>query len=183
LVAEQDSATFRTLVSLSSLVALYFGIGVIGIWLAARELLRRRFSERGVMNVSRVALVACTAFVAASAFFAAKNVTNLFAEPQMTELRVLRSQMAPLPENMSRVAFVGAGYYDGLTNLVIDDEFGLPSSAQPFVGTPVVLLVLREEGRLPQNAPQPIVDNLPWDTATLPTDEPVVDLRVIRRLR
>jgi hypothetical protein len=183
LVVAEDSATFRTQVSLSSLLALYFGIGSIGVWLAVRDLLRPRVRETTLFAAGGVALTAAVAFVAASAYFAARNVTILFAEPQMTELRLLRSQVAALPPGVSRLAFVGAGYYEGMTDLVLYDEFGLPSSSHIFVEAPSVFLVLQEEGRLAPNEPKPTVDILPYNTTTLPKDEPVVDVRGIRQFR
>jgi hypothetical protein len=183
LVVEENLATFRTRVSLSSLLALYLGIGAIGIWLTARDWLRPRLSETRLLAVGGVGLAAAVSFVAASAYFAARNVTTLFAEPQMTELRLLRSKVAALPPGVSRLAFVGAGYYEGMTDLVLYDEYGLPSSSHIFEEAPSVFLVLQEEGRLTPNEPKPIVDILPWDTTTLPKDEPVVDVRGIRQFR
>lgn len=182
LVVAENFATFRTQVSLSALIALYVGLGALGIWLALRDWVQPRVSGRGLIVAERLALTALTAFVATSAFSAARNVTTLFVDPQMTELRLIRSQVATFPAGVPRVAFVQTAYYEGMTKLVLNDEFGLPSSADWYTAEPLVLLTLREEGRLRPGA-HPTVDRLPSDTATLPKSEPVVDVRGLQRLR
>jgi hypothetical protein len=183
LVVKENVPSFRSQGALSSLIALYFCIGALGIWLTVRDRLRPRLSRDHLLGVERLALVTATAFVAASAFFAAKNVTTLFVEPQSTELRMIRSQVAALPQGVSRVGFVSTPYYWGATKLVIIDEFGLPSTSQLWTLEPSVLLILREKGRLPAQGPRPKVDILQWDTPTLPNDEPVINVRGLRRFR
>ena len=49
--------------------------------------------------------------------------------------------------------------------------------------TPLVLLLLHEEGQLPPQAPEPVIDLLPWDTTTHPSGEPIIDVRGLRQLR
>jgi hypothetical protein len=176
LVVKESFPSYRSQGSLSSLIAIYFCLGALGIWLSIPDGFRRPATER-------LALMGATTFVAASAFLAAKNVTTLFVEPQSTELRMIRSQVAALPTGVSRVGFVGTAYYWGLTKLVIIDEFGLPSTSQLWTLEPSVLLVLREEGRLPREGPRPEVDIIRYDTYPLPTDEPVIDVRGLRELR
>jgi hypothetical protein len=176
LAVKENFPSYRSQGSLTSLIAVYFCLGALGIWLSVRDRLRRPAAER-------LALVAATTFVATSAFFAAKNVTTLFAEPQNMELRLIRSQVAALPTGVSRVGFVGTAYYWGLTKFVVIDEFGLPSTSQLWTLEPSVLLTLREEGRLPPSAPRPEVDILQFDMNPLPTDEPVINVQGMRRLR
>jgi hypothetical protein len=183
LVAAENSPTYRTEVSISSLIAFYACLGALGIWLTVRDWLRPRVSDRALITAERLTLAMSVAFVAASAFFAARNVTTLFVEPQSTELRMIRSQVAALPAGVSRVAFVQTGRDQGMSTFVSVDEFGVPSSAQPWSPEPFVLLVLREEGRLGPQGTRPVVDMLPPYTATLPKNEPVVDVRGLQRLR
>jgi hypothetical protein len=183
LVVHENSATFRTRLSISSLIALYACLGAFGIWLTLRDWLKPRVSGHTLRAAERVALAMSVAFVATSAFFASKNVTTLFVEPQITELRMVRSQVAAFPAGVPRVAFVTTGYREGMTNLALYDEFGVPSSWQFFTEEPLVLLVLREEGRLARNGPKPIVDVVRWPATTPPTDEPTVDVRGLQRLR
>ena len=123
LAVKENFPSYRSQGSLSALITIYFCLGVIGVWLSIRDRLPRPHARR-------IALGAATAFVAAVAFIAAKNVTTLFAEPQSTELRLIRSQVAALPAGVTRVGFVGTAYYRGLTKFVVIDEFGLPSTSQ-----------------------------------------------------
>jgi hypothetical protein len=168
---------FRTQVSLSSLIVLYACLGAIGIWLTLRDWLQPRVSRQALKAAERAALAVSVVFVGSSAFFAVKNVTTLIAEPQMTELRLLRSQVLALPAGTPRIAFVQTDWYGGATKLVVYDEFGLPSSHRPWALEPAVDLILREEGRFPPNGVRPIVDVYPSYTTTFPAGEPVVDLR------
>jgi hypothetical protein len=176
LVVKEDFPSYRSQGSLSSLIAIYFALGAIGIWLSVRE--RLSWHAAG-----RAAVVAAASFVAVAAFLAAKNVTTLFAEPQNLELRMIRSQVAALPTGAPRVGFVGTAYFDGATKFVVIDEFGLPSTSQLWTLQSSVPLILREEGRLSANAPRPEVDIIQWNTNPLPTDEPVISLRGLVKLR
>jgi hypothetical protein len=183
LVVGENSPTYRTEVSLSALIALYFCLGVCGILLTVRDWLKPRVSRWTLTAAGRVALAMSVAFVAASAFLASKNVTMLFVEPQRAELQLLRSQVAALPVGVTRVAFVQTGVDQGMAKLVLDDEYGVPSTAQPWTLEPSLLLILREEGRLPPQGQRPTVDALPPYTATVPSDVPVLDVRGLQRLR
>jgi hypothetical protein len=183
LVAAENSVTFRPEVSISALIALYACLGVLGVWLTIRDLLEPRVSARTLTVAESLALVMSTAVVVTGAFVAARNVTTLFVVPQTTELRMIRSQVAALPAEPSHVGFVNTGHFGGMTNLVLGDEFGLPSSTQSFTLEPFVILILREEGRLSPQNPRPIVDELPLSTTTYPKDEPVIDVRSLQRLR
>jgi hypothetical protein len=182
LVVEENSPTFRVQGALSSLVALYFCLGAVGVWLAARDRLELRLNYKTLIAADRVTFAAAAAFVAASAYAAATNITTLGVEPQSTELRIIRSQVAAIPTGATRVAFVMSGWYQGMTTPLFE-ELGLPSSAVPWTAEPAVLLILREEGRLAPEGQRPIVDILPWYTTVLPKDEPVIDLRGLERLR
>jgi hypothetical protein len=181
LVVSENFATFRTQVSLTSLLALYFCLGAVGVWLTVRDRLRSRKDLQVLRATEPLALATLAAFVSVSVFLAAKNVTTLLVEPQITELRMIRTQVAAIPTPVVRVAFVQTGYYDGLTNLVLDDEFGVPSSTPWYTAEPIVLLLLKEQRRL--TTPRPIIDRFPSNTTTLPKDEPVVDVRGLRQLR
>jgi uncharacterized membrane protein len=183
LVVEENSPTYRVQVALSSLLVLYAGLGALGIWVRVREWLRSRISVRDLVAAERVALGAATAVVATSAVVASHNVTTLVVEPQSTELRMIRSQVAALPADVRRIGYVQIGWNQGLNKRYFSDELGLPSSARPWTPEPAVLLILREQGRLPPEGQRPLVELLPWYTTTVPKDEPVIDLRGLERLR
>jgi hypothetical protein len=183
LVVEENSPTYRVQVSLSSLIVLYACLGALGIWIRLRDWLRPRISGRDLLAAERLALGTAVGLVAAIAFVAARNVTTLVVEPQSTELRMIRSQVAALPAATGRIGYVQLGWNQGLNKRYFSDELGLPSSARPWTPEPAVLLILREQGRLPPQGQRPLVELLPWYTTTFPKDEPVIDLRGLERLR
>jgi hypothetical protein len=182
LVVAENSPTYRVQVSITSLIALYFCLGALGVWVTLRDWLRPRVSGQTLIATKGLAAATAVAFVASSAFIAGRNVTTLFVVPQTTELRMIRSQVAALPNGIQQLAFVQTGNDQGMSKFVSVDEFGVPSSARPWSLQPSVLLILREEGRLPHGA-RPTVDALPPWTSTYPKNEPVVDVRGLQRLR
>jgi hypothetical protein len=184
LVVQDMWPPFRTQVSLSSLIALYACLGALGIWLTLRDWLRPRVSDQALRAFEGAALAFSVAFVGVSVFFAAKNVRTLIVDPQQTELRVLRSQVAALPPGVPRVAFAESDWFRARTSFYPTgyDEIGFASSVRPWVLEPWVDLILREEGRLTPNGPRPAIDIYPSD-ATLPRDEPALDLRGLQPLR
>jgi hypothetical protein len=182
LVVKDTWGAYRTQVSLSSLIALYTCLGAFGIWLILHDWLLLRVSGQALKAAERAALIVFAAFVGASAIFAAKNVTTLVVQPQNTELQMLRSQVAALPAGTPRVAFVETDWYGGLTDVVVYDEFGLPSSVRPWTLEPWFDLILREEGRLKPYLPRPALD-IYASNATLPQGEPSLDLRGLQLLR
>jgi hypothetical protein len=181
-VAENNSFVFRTGVALTSLITLYFCLGALGIWLLIRHWLKPRLTGRDLASLEHTALGVAAALVGAAAFVAARNVTTLIVDPQNTELRLIRSDVAALPTGVGRVGFVQIAWNQGLTQWY-SDEIGLASSARPWVPEPAVFLILREEGRLPAGAAEPAVDLLPWDATALPKNEPVIDLRRLQDYR
>jgi hypothetical protein len=179
LVVAENFASFRTRPGIEALLALYFCLGALGIWLAVRGWLEPRVSHGVLLASERLAVAAALLFVATSVVAATKNVATLFVLPHITEQRILRSQVAALPTGAQRIAFVVTPYRGGTTNLVLYDEFGDPSSNAQWTLEPSVDLYLREEGRLFE---PPLVDVVqPYSTA--PKNEPVIDLRGLALLR
>src|SRR5207247_2424462 len=100
------------------------------------------------------------AFVATCAVIANRNVDTRVAQPQMKELRLLRQQVAAIPDNAPKVFFVRSGNRERQIP-PLSDEFGMPSTYSWYPAEPILLLLLREEGRL---ATPPTVNMLlPWD--------------------
>jgi hypothetical protein len=173
-VAENNSYVFRTGIALTSLIALYVGLGVLGLFRLLRDRLGHVVGGRTLAIGRRAALGVAVAAVAATAAVAARNVTTLVADPQNTELGIIRSDVAALPTGVQRVGFVQIAWAQGMTNWY-SDEIGLASSARPWTPQPVVSLILREEGRLA--AAPPTVDTFSWDATSYPTGETVIDVR------
>jgi hypothetical protein len=169
---------YRSQVSLSALIALYFSLGALAILATLKERLEPRVSGRSLLAGERAALALAVAFVATGVVFAGKNVTTLIAQPQMKELRLLRSQVAAMPDHVQNVAVVLSGP-DERHVPPLSDEFGMPSTFVWYPAEPLVLLILREQGRLdPQ---PPFVDVLPWYASTTPQGASVVNLNGLLR--
>jgi hypothetical protein len=183
LIVAENSPTYRVQVAMTALIALYFALGAYGLWLVVGDWLRPVLSGRGLAALEHLAAAAALTFVAISAFSANRNVTTLFVVPQSTELRLVRSQLAGVPAGTQRIAFVETGNDQGMTSFISVDEFGVPSSARPWVPRPFALLILHEQGKLSADEPEPIVDVLPPTTSTYPKHEPVIDVRELRQLR
>ncbi len=138
----------RTQIALSSLIALYFGLGALALWLTFRDWLERRVSGRALLVSERVATGLAIAFVATAAVVASRNVDTLIAEPQLRELRLLRGQVAALRDPAQNVSFVLSGPNEMTPPAPFSDEFGYPSTSASYTAEPLVLLLLREQGRL-----------------------------------
>ena len=166
---------YRTLVSLSALIALYFGLGALALWVMFREWLEGRVSGRALLVSERVATGLAIAFVATGIVTANRNVDTLYAEPQLRELRLLRGQVAAMPDPVRNVAFVlSRPEAERVPGSPLSDEFGHPSTSPWYGAEPLVLLLLREQGRLAP--PHPSVSVLPWYTTTTPEGAGVVNL-------
>jgi hypothetical protein len=181
-VKENNSLVFRTGIALTSLVALYFCLGALAIFMLCRDWLRTRVSVRALAVVQRSAVAISGVCVALVAGLAARNVMTLVVDPQSTELRIMRSDIAAIPAGSRRIGFVQTAWNQGLTNWY-SDELGLASSARPWTAEPATMLILREEGRLPPGQTPPAVDLYPWTAKTFPQGEPVIDLRGLQNLR
>ena len=72
-----------------------------------------------------------------------------------------------MPDPVQNVSFVlSARRTSGCRGSPISDEFGYPSTSPWYPAEPLVLLLLREQGRLA--SPHPVVSVLPWYTTTRP---------------
>jgi hypothetical protein len=183
LVVAESWASYRSQVSLSALIVVYLCFGALGIWAVVRNWLQLCLTQHTMRALEHFLFALSIGFVGACVLVAARNVATFFVEPQSTELQMIRSQVAALPAGISRIGFVRTSFNEGMAKSVGLDEYGIPSTAQLWSLRASVVLILQEEGRLTPRGAQPIVDILPWETTTLPTDEPVIDVRGIRRFR
>jgi hypothetical protein len=180
LVVEDMWPPYRTQIATASLVALYLGLGVLGLWVVVTDALRPRVERRHLRTARAVALGLAFVFVGAAAVVASTNVSSLIVEPQMTELRLLKRQVNDLPPGALRVSFVLTDWYGGLTDTVIYDEFGLASSVRPWAPEPAIDLLLRESGRPEARRARPAVDIYSPGTTALPANQPIIDLQLQR---
>jgi hypothetical protein len=182
IVAENNSLVFRTGVALTSLIALYFCLGLYGLWLPVRDWLGSHRGDSATSTAGRAAVATFTVFVAAVAIIAAKNVWTLVVYPQSTELRLIRSDVAALPAGVQNIDYVETAWDQGLTRWY-SDELGLASSARPWTPEPLISLLLRQEGRPTPGEGGPAVNLYPFTTTTFPRGDAVIDLRSLQRLR
>lgn len=178
LVVEESWASYRTIVALSSLIAIYTWLSVWGIGTA---ILRPGMSPTANTAARAVGATAIALLVSGAGLLASRNVTTLFVKPQSLELNVLRTTLRAGPaREVRKVVFVRPGGWQGAAPLVRYDEFGLPSSVAPWVPYPAVFLVLREQRHL---ADRLTVDDLPPETKSIPSADVVVDMRRLQDLR
>lgn len=171
-----ESTTYRMQVALSALIALYLALGATSIWIALTPLLSGGLQPSAVLWVKRLGLAGAVAFVAVAGVATSRNLRHMIVDPQTAEYRAIRNQVAALPTGVTRVGYVTIGWNQGFQSRYITDEF-IPSSSQPWVGQPAVILTLEDEGKLPSGQPAPIVDQLPYYTTGFPKTEPFIDLR------
>ena len=174
---EFDYQIVRTQVSLSALIALYFGLGALALWVLFREWVGGRVSRRVLLAGQRAAAVLAIAFVATAAVVASRNVDTLIAEPQLRELRLLRGQIAALPDPVQNVTVVLSSTLEMHPDTQRYDAFGVPSTGHWQFAVPLVLVLLREQGRL--RDPHPVIQTLP-PYASIP-EGPVVNLNGLIR--
>jgi hypothetical protein len=171
-VAENDTFVFRTSIAMTSVVALYVGLGVLGSAQLVGRHLARRTSASAARYRAWAGLGAAVVLVATAGAAASRHMSNLVTGPQSKELDLVRADVAQLPTGIRRVGFVQLTWQQGIVPWY-SDEIGIPSSAKPWTPQPELLLILREEGRLDLAAP-PIVDTLQTDRGR--GGEPVIDV-------
>ena len=163
---------YRTLVSLSALIALYFGLGALALWVMFREWLGGRVSGRALLVSERVATAAAIAFVATGVVLANRNVDTLIAEPQLScDFCAARLPRCPSPSGACLRAVRPRRAGTRITVVrrvrISVDEPVVPGRAARAAAAP-------RAGRLAQ--PRPSVSVLPWYTTTTPEGAGVVNL-------
>jgi hypothetical protein len=124
---------YRSQIALSPLLIVYAFVALAG-WCS---LSRHRLREAAWTGV--VVALALGAGVSG-----ARNLVKYYASPQMTELRVFKSQLARIDmTKVKRVWIAGTPRDAGLTH-VRYDEFGTPSSSVPGAEGPMLWVVSRE---------------------------------------
>ncbi len=174
LVAAENWPSYRTQVALTALLILYFALAVKGfltLLLPRRDYRTDRFT--GTI-LSTIAFISC--------LWASINVNYYIVVPQTTELQIMRSHFVDRDlSSIENVYFIQASPLDSPTVKTFYDEFGLPSSASPWVPEPAVRLILRELA--PEKSLIPITVVPPGSPINPPDKALVVDMRDLRKLR
>lgn len=130
LLTAENWGAYRTQIGLASLLMFYAFLALHG-W--ARTLGRPNAVDWILPFAATLACVAAT-----------HNLIRYYAEPQMTELSVMRAQLAGMNlAKVSKLNVIGSTWRSAL-NGVLRDEFGIPSSAQPWAQVPMVYSVVYE---------------------------------------
>lgn len=105
----------------------------------------------------------------------------LFVQPQVVEIGVLKARLRAIPDSRLRdLIFIQPQWWQGATDTVVYDEFGLPSTSKPWVPEAAIYLLLKDEGRLPSQLTVSLMR--PDDVPESPTRE-VIDMRVLEQFR
>jgi hypothetical protein len=117
-----------------------------------------------------------------SGFVASRNLVRYFVEPQAIEYHLLKGQLRKIDlATVQTIYFIRPNWYDGVTSVVRYDEFGLPSSCQPWVPGPMVKCAIREIG---DDADRITVVHLAQDEAgKIPPGAAVIDMKSLKQFR
>jgi hypothetical protein len=139
LLAAENWGAYRTQLGLASLLMVYAFFALHG-W-------ARTLGTLGAVDwlLPIAATLACMT--------ATHNLIRYYAEPQMTELRIMRAQLAGLKlAKVTKLNVIGSTA-DSALNGALRDEFGLPSSAQPWSQVPMAYSVVYEMLGAPPSFP------------------------------
>jgi hypothetical protein len=187
LLVQEDGATYRTQVGLTSLLALYASFALLG-WLSfalkaniLQDALRKRqWSPRRLQL--RLAATFLIGGVLLGSVLAANNVTTYFVVPQAKELSIMASQLnsAALAQATS-IYIIGCTADDSLAPVVRYDEFGLPSCSQFWAVRPMAYILLYEQH--PTKIHLPIILVRPGNPINPPPGSLVIDMRTLKMYR
>jgi hypothetical protein len=136
LVVAENWSSYRTQSALTSLIVLYAFFALWGYY---------KILARMVSFALFTRWIGVIAFL--SGLLAAWNVSAYFAIPQYRELTVLRNQLAQFEMMQAHSLVIRcARAEDLLAPSRRYDEFGAPSSSQPWASGPMAYLLLRELG-------------------------------------
>lgn len=128
LVVAENRSSFRTMPALAVIVLAYYLIVLRGQFGRTRQRLYR---------------VILGTLVAVGLVSAATTPMRLVARPQVRELAAVRSALAGLSEQHRTIGVIPADFRASMAPFVMYEEFGYPSTSEPF-STRTTYVVLRE---------------------------------------
>jgi len=165
LVVAENWSSYRTQSTLTSLIVVYVFFAAWGY----RRFLPSSFSGQELtLELGIAALI--------SSILATYNVTTYFTVPQARELAWIRTQLAQADlTRVHSIYIIGVKSGDTLAPALRYDEFGLPSSAQPWCPWSMVHLSLQDMEGEQANKP---IETTPADGPIKPPpDALVIDMR------
>jgi hypothetical protein len=174
LVIAESWASYRTLVALTALLVFYVFLALHG-YLQVLKIFSAQSRQRMLFGV-----VVSWAFF--SGFVATRNLVRYFVEPQVIEYHLLKGHLRKIDlAAVQTIYFIRPGWADGVTSLVRYDDFGLPSSCQPWVPEGMVKCAIREIGG---DSDRINVISFAHDEAEkVPPGVTVIDMRSLKQLR
>jgi hypothetical protein len=174
LVVTESWASYRTLVALTALLAFYVFLALHGYLQVLRT-----FSAQSYQRTLFGVVVSWAVF---SGFVATRNLVRYFVEPQAIEYHLLKGQLRKFDlATVQTIYFIRPDWADGVTSVVRYDDFGLPSSCQPWVPEGMVKCAIREIGG---NADRITVVQFAHDEAVkTPPGAAVIDMRTLKQFR
>jgi hypothetical protein len=133
LLVQENWASYRTQIALTSLLVLYGIIAVIG-WL---QWLHQDHHISGLMTI----------IVVLTAWFAHRNVVSEFIKPQVEEIAYITSYLdhKSCLKTSQLIYLIPSKWQDSRASFVRYDEFGRPSSSAPWAIQGIVWIILRQE--------------------------------------
>jgi hypothetical protein len=142
LVTSESWAAYRSLVTLMPLAMLLVLVAARGYLGALQRLRPTSTAARTVAGRALGGL--CVAGAILVALAASRNLTGFCAQQAYEWQRIDRSVQIALAGGASRIVIVPPLLFEGPRGRDVDyDEFGLPSTAQPWVPEPMLRLILR----------------------------------------
>jgi len=174
LVVVESWASYRTLVALTALLVFYVFLALHG-YLQVLRTFSAQFRQRILVCV-------VTSWAIFSGFIATRNLVRYFVEPQAIEYHLLKGQLRKIDlATVQTIYFIRPNWYDGVTSVVRYDEFGLPSSCQPWVPEVMVKCAIREIGG---DANRITVVHFSQDEAgKIPPGAIVIDMKSLKQFR
>ncbi len=147
IVSAEKWPSYRTLITLGPLMGMYFFFAMKGY-----------LSTAASRYVKIFFTVFLSVVVLASGFIAQRNVKEFFIEPQLKELAFIRERLLSKDlSTLKKIYFVALRWNDSMAPIVRFDEFGLPSTSQPWVQIRILPLLISELSDKKINIPVEII--------------------------
>jgi hypothetical protein len=174
LVVLENWASYRTQVALTALFVFYAFLALNGYL----QLLRKVPTQyrQGIL----LGVIACWAVF--SGFAATRHLVRYFVEPQSAEYHLLKGQLKKIDlAAVQTIYVIRSNWNDGLTAFICYDEFGLPSSCEAWVPSPMVKCAIREIGGDSDRIN--VISFAHDEPEKVPAGVTVIDMRTLRQFR
>lgn len=133
LIVQEDWASYRTQVALTSLITLY---GIIALY----EYIR-------LFRLIRLLPIIMIGILVICAYISHKNIMLEFVYPQTNEIKLVSRYLSNKKDlaNAKHIYIVPSSWKDSLAPISRYDEFGIPSSSNTWSPPGMVWLILRKE--------------------------------------